>query len=48
MSVMVIAVVRELGLMHLDSRFETYKTTSGTVTQALGRIDEVLIKVGGV
>jgi len=48
MSVMAAVVVRELGLMHLVSRSKTYKTTSGAVTQALGRIDEVLIKVGGV
>jgi hypothetical protein len=27
---------------------ETYKTTSGVVTQTLGRIGEVPIKVGGV
>jgi predicted aspartyl protease len=48
MSVMVAAVVRELGLMHLVSGSETYKMASGAVTQALGRIEEVLIKVGGV
>ncbi len=48
MSIMAAVVVRELGLMHLDSGSETYKTTLGVVTQALGRIDEVLVKVGGV
>jgi hypothetical protein len=48
MSVMAVAVVRELGLMHLVSGSETYKTTSGTVTQAFDRIKEVQIKVGGV
>ncbi len=48
MSVMAAAVVRELGLMHLVSRSETYKTASSTITQALGRIGEVPIKVGGV
>ncbi len=48
MSVMAAAVVRELGLMHLVFGSETYKTASGAVTQALGRIEEVLIKVGGV
>jgi len=48
MSVMVVAVVRELGLMHLVSGSKTYKTASGAVTQALSRIDEVLIKVKGV
>jgi len=48
MSVMAVAVVRELGLMHLVSGSETYKTASGTVTQALDRIKEVQIKVGGV
>jgi predicted aspartyl protease len=48
MSVMAAAVFRELGLMHLVSGSETYKTTSGAITQALGRISEVPIKVGGV
>jgi hypothetical protein len=48
MSVMAASVVRELGLMHLVSGSETYKTASGTVTQALGRIEEVPIKVGEV
>ncbi len=48
MSVMAVAVVRELGLMHMVSGSETYKTASGVVTQAFGRIDEVPIKVGGV
>ncbi len=48
MSVMAATVVRELGLMHLVSGFETYKTTSGALTQALRRIHEVPIKVGGV
>ncbi len=48
MSVMVAAVVIELGMMHLISGLETYKTASGVVTQALGRIDEVSVKARGV
>jgi predicted aspartyl protease len=48
MSVMAVLVVRELGLMHLVSGSETYKTALGAVTQAFGRIEEVPIKVGGV
>jgi len=48
MSVMAAAVVRELGMMHLVTGLETYKTASGVVTQALGRNDEVPVKVGGV
>ncbi len=48
MPVMTATVVRELGLMHLVSGSETYKTALGVVTHALGRIDEVPIKVGGV
>jgi predicted aspartyl protease len=36
MSVMAAAVVRELGLMHMVSGSETYKTASGAVAQALG------------
>jgi hypothetical protein len=43
---MAAAVVQELGLMHLVSGSETYKTASGAITQALGRISEVPIKVG--
>jgi predicted aspartyl protease len=48
MLVMAAAVVRELGMMHLVTGIETYKTTSGIITQALGRIDEILVKVGSV
>jgi predicted aspartyl protease len=48
MSVVAVVVVRELGMMHLVTGSETYKTASGVVTQALGRIDEVPVKVGGV
>ncbi len=48
MSVMAAAVVRELGMMHLVTGSETYKTALGVVTQALGRIDEIPVKVGGV
>jgi predicted aspartyl protease len=48
MSVMAAVVVRELGMMHMVTGSETYKTASGVITQALGRIDEILVKVGGV
>ncbi len=48
MSVMAAVVVREMGMMHLVSGSETYKTASGIVTQAMGRINEVSIKTGGV
>jgi hypothetical protein len=48
MSVMAVVVVRELGMMHLVAGSETYKTASRVVTQALGRIDEVTVRVGGV
>jgi len=48
MSVMATAVVRELGMMHLVTGSETYKTALGIITQALGRIDEIPVKVGGV
>ncbi len=37
MSMMAAAVVRELGMMHLVTSTETYKTASGIITQALGR-----------
>ncbi|CAK9277182.1 unnamed protein product [Sphagnum jensenii] len=48
MSVMAAAVVRELGMMHLVTGSETYKIASGVITQALGRINEIPVKVGGV
>jgi hypothetical protein len=48
MSVMAAVVVRELGMMHLVTRIETYKTASGIITQALGRIEEITVKAGGV
>jgi hypothetical protein len=48
MSVMAVVVVRELGMMHLVTGTETYKIALGIITQALGRIDEVPVKVGGV
>jgi hypothetical protein len=41
MSVLAAAVVRELGMMHLVTGNENYKTASGVVTWALGRVDEV-------
>ncbi|CAK9863384.1 unnamed protein product [Sphagnum jensenii] len=45
---MAINVVRELGIMHLVVGHETYKMVSGIVIQALGRIVELLVKVGGI
>jgi hypothetical protein len=41
-------VVRELGIMHLVVGHETYKMASNIVTHALGRITELLVKVGGI
>jgi hypothetical protein len=34
--------------MHLVSGHDTYKTTSGTVTTALGRLDDIHVRVGNV
>ncbi len=48
MSVIVAAVVREMGMMHMVVGSESYKTASEVVTQALGRIDEIAVSVGGV
>jgi hypothetical protein len=48
MSVMAATVVIELGIMHLVTRSETYKIMSRVVTQVLGRINEVCVKVGRV
>jgi hypothetical protein len=48
MLVLAAVVVRELGIMHLVTGNESYKTVSGVVTRALGRVDEVQVKIGGV
>jgi len=48
MFVTIVAIVKKLGIMHLVTRFETYKTSLGVITKALGIIDKVPIKVGGV
>jgi hypothetical protein len=48
MSVLAAVVVRELGIMHLVTGNESYKTASGVVTRALGRVDEVHVKIGGI
>jgi hypothetical protein len=48
MSIMATVVVRELGIMHLVTGFETYKIGLGVITHAMGRIDKVPVKVGGV
>jgi predicted aspartyl protease len=48
MFIMVAIIVRELGIMHLVTGFEAYKTASRVITQVMGKIDEVFVKVGGV
>jgi hypothetical protein len=48
MSVLAAAVVRELGIMHLVTGNESYKTASRVITRALGRVDEIQIKIGGI
>ncbi|CAK9214023.1 unnamed protein product [Sphagnum troendelagicum] len=48
MSVFAAAVVRELGIMHLVTGNKSYKTASGVVTRAQGRVDEVQVKIGRV
>jgi hypothetical protein len=47
MLVMVVNVIKELNIIHLVVGHKTYKTTSRIVTQALGRITELPMKVGG-
>jgi predicted aspartyl protease len=48
MSVLAAAVVRELGIMHLVTGNESYKTASGVITRALGRVDEIQVRIGGI
>jgi predicted aspartyl protease len=47
-SVMAIRMVKELGIMHLVIKFETSKIVYGAVTQGMGRIRKIHVKVGGV
>jgi predicted aspartyl protease len=48
MFVMAADVVKELGIMHMVTRSETYKIASRVITHTLGRINDVPIKVGSV
>jgi hypothetical protein len=48
MLVMVAGIVRELRIMHMVFGTENYKTMSGIVTKALGRIIDLLVKVGNI
>jgi predicted aspartyl protease len=48
MLVMVTNIVQKLRIMHLVLGHETYKTTSRTVTIALGRLDDIHVRVGNV
>jgi hypothetical protein len=45
MSVMVANIVRKFGIMHLVLGHETYKMTFGTITIALGRLDDIHVCV---
>jgi hypothetical protein len=48
MSVLASTVVRELGMMHLVTGNESYKTASGVITRTLGRVDEIQVKIRGI
>jgi hypothetical protein len=48
MSMMVARIIQKLGIMHLVSDNENYKTTSSTITRTLGRIINLPIKVGNI
>jgi predicted aspartyl protease len=48
MSIMATTIVKELGIMHLVTKSETYKTMFGVVIQAIGRINKIPIKVRNV
>jgi predicted aspartyl protease len=48
MSVLAATIVRELGIMHLVTGNESYMTTSGVITRALGRVDEIQVKIRGI
>jgi len=48
MLMMATTIVRELGIVHSVSGNKSYKTTFSIVTRALGRIIDILVKVGNV
>jgi hypothetical protein len=48
MSVKATSVLRELGIMHLVLRHETYKTIFRMVIQALGKITDLLVTMGKI
>ncbi len=48
MSVMAANIIRKLRIMHLVSRHKTHKITCGTVTIALGRLNDIPMLVGNV
>jgi hypothetical protein len=48
MSMMFIALVHELGIMHLVMGSKSYKTTFGVVTQAFNEIPKLPMRIGDV
>jgi len=48
MSVLAAVVVRELGIMHLVTGNESYKIASRVITRALGRVDEIQVKIRSI
>jgi hypothetical protein len=48
MLVMATRIVRELGIMHMVFGTKIYKTASSTITKTLGRIIDLLVKVGNI
>ncbi len=48
MFIMAIGIIHEIGIMYLVIRYESYKTTSRLVTQVIGRINEIVVKVGKI
>jgi hypothetical protein len=47
-SIMEVSMVREFSIMHLRADHETYKITSRIITQVLGRIAKLPMKVGKI
>jgi hypothetical protein len=48
MFVLAAIVVRKLGIMHLVIGNESYKTALGVITRALGRVDEIQLKIRSI
>jgi len=48
MSIMATRIVRKLGIMHMVYGTKSYKTMASTIIRTLGKIIDLLVKVGNI